>query len=133
MKCLSTASLALWANVLLGANAFADPLDWTMAVDTGGVWTAELGHDQPGEIRSLIGRTNSGRHNRYSVNVIINNSERVELLDAMGDEVPKVSFVSGRIVVRMVAWPSGIDKPVESFACFSWDAASRAYQAAPCP
>jgi len=133
MKCLSTALLALWASVFPGVNASADPLDWTMAIDTGGVWTAELGRDQPGEIRSLIGRTNSGRHNRYSVNVIINNSERVELLDGMGDELPKVSFIAGRIVVRTAAWPTGSDKPIESLACFGWDAASRTYQSAPCP
>ena len=130
---LSVALLALGVNAFLGVNASADPLDWTMAIDTGGVWTAELGRDQPGEIRSLIGRTSSGRHNRYSVNVIINGSERVELLDTMGDEVPNVRFMGGRIVVKMTSLPTGADKPVETLACFGWNAAARTYQSATCP
>jgi len=133
MRCLSMVMLALGVNASLGMNASADPLDWTVAIDTGGVWTAELGRDQPGEIRLLIGRISSGRHNRFSVNVIINSSERIELIETMGDEVPKVSFISGRIVVKMINWPTGADKPVENLACFGWNATSRAYQSATCP
>ena len=133
MKCLAMVVLALGVNASCAVNASADPLDWTMAIDTGGVWTTELGRDQPGEVRALIGRTSSGRHNRYSVNLIINSSERIELFDAMGDEVPKVSLISGRIVVKMTTWPTGATNPVENLACFGWNATSRTYQSATCP
>lgn len=117
----------------LGVDASAEQLDWNQAIDTGGVWTAEIGHDQPGEIRSLIGRVSAGRHNQYSVNIIINDMERVELLNEMADALPKVSFISDRIVVKMSYWPVGADKPVESLRCFGWNATSRGYQPAICP
>ena len=130
---LSIALLAVTSGVALSGIARADPLDWNMAADTGGIWTTELGQDRPGEIRALIGRTKGGRHSRYSVNVIINGSDRIELLDEMGDELPKVGFTSGRIVITTVNWPTGADKPSETRRCFGWNADSRTYLPAICP
>jgi hypothetical protein len=133
MKSLSVPLLAFGLIALLAPAANADPLDWATAVDEGGVWTAELGRDQPGEIRALIGRNSSFRHNHYSINVILNNAQRIELLDTMGDDVPTVRFASGRIVVRMTGRPTGTDKPITTQTCFAWDAPSRTYQPAACP
>jgi hypothetical protein len=130
---LSIALLAVTLGVALSGIARADPLDWNMAADTGGIWTTELGQDRPGEIRALIGRTKGGRHSRYSVNVIINGSDRIELLDEMGDELPKVGFTSGRIVITTVNWPTGAGKPSETRRCFGWHADSRTYRPAICP
>ena len=133
MKCRSIALAALLSVASTGGNAFADPLDWNVAIDTGGIWTAELGRDQPGDIRSLIGRTKGGRYDMYSVNVIVNDMTRVELLTEMGEQLPKVSLVAGRIVVKRAGWPAGADKPVETVSCFAWNTASGTYESASCP
>lgn len=133
MKYRSIALAVVLSAASVGRTASADPLDWNVAVDTGGIWTAELGRDQPGEIRSLIGRTKGGRHNMYSVNIIIDDTTRVELLTEMGDALPKVSLVSGRVVVKRTNWPTGADKPVETQSCFAWNAPSGTYESASCP
>jgi hypothetical protein len=105
MKSRSIALVVLLSTASVGASASADPLDWNVAIDTGGIWTAELGRDQPGDIRSLIGRTKGGRYDMYSINIIVNDMTRVELLTEMGEALPKVSVVSGRIVVKRAGWP----------------------------
>lgn len=133
MKHRSVALAVVLSAAFVGRTASADPIDWTVAVDTGGIWTAELGRDQPGEIRSLIGRTKGGRHAMYSVNVIVDDTTRIELLTAMGDALPSVSLVSGRLVVKRTDWPTGADKPIETLSCFAWNAASATYEAAGCP
>lgn len=133
MKFSTVALLAFALAASVEGTASADPFDWTMAADTGGVWTAELGRDEPGEIRSLIGRTRGGRHDRYLVSVIIDGSKRVELIDEMGNELPKLSFSSSRIVVTMVHWPTGAGTPSETTHCFGWNADSRTYVPAACP
>ena len=133
MKFHSVALLALGLSTSVGGTATADPFDWNMAADTGGIWTFQLGQDRPGDIRLLIGRTTGGRHSRYSVNVIIDSAERVELIDEMGNELPNVSFISGRIVVTTVSWPTGADRPSEARRCFGWNADSRTYLPTTCP
>ena len=133
MKSSTVALLTFALIVSVDGTASADPFDWKMAADTGGIWAAELGRDEPGEIRSLIGRTTGGRHHRYLVSVIIDGSQRVDLIDEMGNELPKLSFISRRIVVTMVTWPTGADTPSSTTRCFGWNAASRTYLPAACP
>lgn len=133
MRCRSIALAVLLSAASVAGSASADPLDWNVAIDTGGIWTAELGRDQAGDIRSLIGRTKGGRYDMYSVNIIVNNMTRVELITEMGEQLPKVSLVSGRIVVKRSGWPAGADRPVETVSCFAWSTATNTYESASCP
>ena len=124
--------LALVSTFAL-TTAHADDFDWNVAAAEGGIWTVDLGHDLPGQVRAIIGQTRlHGSHMDSAVSLVVNNGQVFPIYRAISDMPLEVRRNGGTIRVTSGAYLSPTDpKPTFATACYSWNGSS--YQERSCP